>query len=37
VKKFAHLSYLIAMFAEAQHFAKAFSTPIVMTDLMLQL
>jgi hypothetical protein len=37
VKKFTHLSCLVAMIIEIQHFAKASSTPIVMINLMLRL
>jgi hypothetical protein len=34
VKKFTHLSCLVAMIIEIQHFSKTSSTPIVMIDLM---
>jgi hypothetical protein len=34
LKKFIHLSCLVAMIIEIQHSAKASSTPIVVIDLM---
>jgi hypothetical protein len=36
VRKFIHLSCLVAMIVEIQHSAKASSTPIVMIDLVPQ-
>jgi len=37
VKRFIHLSCLVAMIVEIQHSIKAYSTPIVMIELMPQL
>jgi hypothetical protein len=34
VRKFTHLSYLVAIIPEIQQYAKVSNTPIVMIDLM---